>query len=78
MDYTLQIGSFADVENAAKLKDQLGKSFAQPSQVTIVPFRSKETTYYRVQAGVFSSHGDAEAQARQFERQGFPVVIMEK
>ncbi|HEY3302328.1 MAG TPA: septal ring lytic transglycosylase RlpA family protein [Candidatus Binatia bacterium] len=78
LDYTLQIGSFADMENAAKLKDQLGNSLAQPSEVTIVPFRRNESTYYRVQAGIFSSRSDAEAQAKQFVSQGLPVVIMEK
>jgi rare lipoprotein A len=78
LDYTLQIGSFADMENAARLKDQLGKGFAQPSEVTIVPFRRNESTYYRVQAGIFSSRSDAETQAKQFVSQGLPVVIMEK
>ena len=78
LDYTLQIGSFTDLENAAKLKDQLGKGFAQPSEVAIVPFRSNESTYYRVQAGIFSSRGDAEEKAKQFTGQGLPVVIMEK
>ena len=78
LDYTLQIGSFTDLENAAKLKDQLGKGFAQPSEIAIVPFHSNESTYYRVQAGIFSSRGDAEEKAKQFTGQGFPVVIMEK
>ncbi|HEY2989994.1 MAG TPA: septal ring lytic transglycosylase RlpA family protein [Candidatus Binatia bacterium] len=78
LDYTLQIGSFADLDNATKLKEQLGKSFAEPSQITIVPFRNNEGTYYRVQAGIFSSRSDAEAQAKQFTGQGLPVVIMEK
>jgi len=78
LDYTLQIGSFSDMENAAKLKGQLGKSFAQPTEVTIVPFRRNESTYYRVQAGIFPSRSDAEAQAKQFVSQGLPVVIMEK
>jgi rare lipoprotein A len=78
LDYTLQIGSFADMENAARLKDRLGKGFAQPSEVMIVPFRRNESTYYRVQAGIFSSRSDAEAQAKQFVSQGLPVVIMER
>jgi len=78
LDYTLQIGSFADMENAARLKDQLGNGFAQPSEVTIVPFRRNESTFYRVQAGVFPSRSDAEAQAKQFVSQGLPVVIMER
>lgn len=78
LDYTLQIGSFTDMANATKLKDQIGKSFAPPSDITVVPFRSNNSTFYRVQAGIFSSHGDAEEKAKQFIGQGLPVVIMEK
>ncbi len=78
LDYTLQIGSFTDMENARKLKDQLSKGFAKPSEITIVPFKSSDNTFYRVQAGNFSSRGDAEEQAKQFTGQGLPVVIMEK
>ena len=78
LDYTVQVGSFADIEHAMKLRDQLGKSFAQPSQIAIVPFYNNDSTYYRVQAGTFSNRSDAEAQARQLARHGFPVVIMEK
>jgi len=78
LDYTLQIGSFTDIENAVRLKDQLGKGFAQPSQVAIVPFYTADSTFYRVQVGTFASRRDAEEEARQITRQGLPVVIMEK
>ena len=78
LDYTLQIGSFADMDNAAKLKDRFAKGLAQPSDIMVVPFRSNDSTYYRVQAGIFSSRSDAEAKAKQFVSQGLPVVIMEK
>jgi rare lipoprotein A len=78
LDYTLQIGSFTDLENATKLKDQLGKGFAQPSEIAVVPFRTNNSTFYRVQAGIFSSRSDAEEKAKQFTGQGLPVVIMEK
>jgi cell division protein FtsN len=78
LDYTLQIGSFTDLENATKLKDQLGQGFAQPSEIAVVPFRGNNSTFYRVQAGVFSSRSDAEEKAKQFTVQGLPVMIMEK
>lgn len=78
MDYTLQFGSFSDMDKAAKLKDLLAKTFPQPSEITIVPFRGEDATYFRVQAGLFSSHSDAEVQARQLTSKGFTVVIMEK
>jgi rare lipoprotein A len=78
LDYTLQVGSFIEMDKAVKLKDLLAKNFSLPSEVAIVPFRSDETTYYRVQAGLFSSRGDAEAEARRLMGKGFSVVIMEK
>jgi peptidoglycan lytic transglycosylase len=78
MDYTLQFGSFSDMEKAAKLKDLLAKTFPQPSEIVIVPFRRDDATYYRVQAGVFSDRDDAEIRARQLAGKGFSPVIMEK
>lgn len=78
LDYTLQAGSFTDIENALRLKDQLAKSTAQPSQVSVVPFANKDTIYYRVQVGTFSDRHEAEGQARQLSRPGFPIIIMEK
>ncbi len=78
LNYTLQVGSFADMENARKLKDQLGKIYPQIPQVFIVPVRGEDTVYYRVQLGTFSDHHEAETNAQQLARKGFAVVIMEK
>lgn len=75
LDYTLQIGSFARIENAQTLRDRLVKTY---SEVTIVPLEVKEMTYYRVQIGKFATRAAAEAQARQVAREGFPVIILEK
>jgi rare lipoprotein A len=75
LDYTLQMGSFSQLENAQQLRDRLAKSF---SDVTIIPLQRKDVTYYRVQLGNFSNRATAEAQARQVAQTGFPVVIMEK
>ena len=75
LDYTLQMGSFSQLENARQLRDRLAKSF---SDVTVVPLRMKEVTYYRVQLGNFSNRAAAEEQARQVAGTGFPVIIMEK
>jgi rare lipoprotein A len=75
LDYTLQIGSFSQLENAQQVRDRLALSYGD---VSIVPLVVKDTTYYRVQLGTFSSRTAAETQARQVARQGFPVMIMEK
>jgi len=75
LDYTLQVGSFAQLENARQLRDRLAQNFAD---VTIAPLQSKEATYYRVQLGTFSDRATAEEQARQVTQSGYSVIIMEK
>jgi rare lipoprotein A len=75
LDYTLQLGSFTQMENARQLRDRAAKAFAN---VTIAPLQSKDTTYYRVQLGAFSNRADAEEQARQVTQAGYSVIIMEK
>ena len=78
LDYTLQAGSFTEIENALELKNRLAKSYLGASQIVIVHFQGKESTYYRVQLGTFSSHHDAEVAAQGLARDGFPIIIMEK
>ena len=75
LDYTLQLGSFSQLENAQQLRDRAAKSFAG---VTIAQLQSKDTTYYRVHLGTFSNRSDAETQAQHVTRAGYSVIIMEK
>jgi rare lipoprotein A len=75
LDYTLQLGSFSQIENAQQLRDQLKSSYPD---VAIVPLQAKDLTYYRVQLGTFSNRSAAEERARQLSQAGFSVVIMEK
>ena len=75
LDYTLQLGSFSQLENAQLLRARAAKSFGD---VTIAPLQSKETTYYRVHLGTFANRADAEARARQVTGAGYSVIIMEK
>jgi len=75
LDYTLQLGSFSQLENARQLRERVAKSF---SDVTIAPLQSKDTTYYRVSVGTFASRADAEERARQLTQAGYSVIIMEK
>jgi rare lipoprotein A len=75
LDYTLQVGSFSQLENAQQLRNRLANSYAD---VSIVPLLAKGATYYRVQLGTFAGRNAAEERARQLSQAGFPVVIMEK
>jgi rare lipoprotein A len=75
LDYTLQLGSFAQLENARQLRDSLAKSYGE---VVIAPLQSKDATYYRVQLGKFASRSDAEERARQVSQAGYSVIIMEQ
>ena len=75
LDYTLQLGSFTQLENAQQLRDRLAHSFPD---VVIAQLESKETTYYRVHLGTFSSRSDAEERARQVSRSGYSAIIREK
>jgi rare lipoprotein A len=77
LDYTLQFGSFAQMDKATRLKELLNQAFP-PSDVSVVRFDKDGSTYYRVQAGVFTDRGAAEARARRMTEQGFSVIIMEK
>ncbi len=75
LNYTLQLGSFSQLENAQQLRDQLAKSF---TGVTINSLKSRDATYYRVNLGSFPSRADAEERARQVAQAGYSVIIMEK
>ena len=78
LDYTLQLGSFADIDNARKLREQLGKDGGRASEIDVIPFQTQNGTYYRVRLGTFSDRHTAEDEARRLARRGFPVIIMEK
>lgn len=75
LDYTLQLGSFSQLENAQQLRDRVVKNF---DSVMITPLQSKDTTYYRVHLGNFSNRTAAEEMARQISQAGYSVIIMEK
>ena len=75
LDYTLQLGSFSQLENAQQLRDRIAKSF---DRVTITPLQSKDTTYYRVHLGQFANRRAAEEMAARLSQAGYSVIIMEK
>lgn len=75
LDYTLQLGSFSQLENAQALRDRFAQNYAD---VTITPLQTREATYFRVQLGTFSNRAAAEERARQVSQFGAPVIIVEK
>jgi rare lipoprotein A len=75
LDYTLQIGSFSQRQNAQELRDRLAPSYPD---IIIAPLQVRDATYYRVQIGTYSDRGAAEEQARHLAQAGYPVVVMEK
>lgn len=78
LDYTLQAGSFTEIESAQRLRDQLAKSFPDITPISIVPLHAEDAIYYRVQLGTFSDRRDAEREARRLARKGLSMIIMEK
>jgi rare lipoprotein A len=74
LDYTLQLGSFARLENAQLFRDRVAKHF---DRVAITPLQSKDATYYRVHLGLFSDRVAAEEMAKQVSQAGYSVIIME-
>jgi rare lipoprotein A len=78
LDYTLQVGSFTDLEKALRLRQGLEERYPMKDQIVIVPFQGEEATYYRVQLGIFFNRPEAEEHAGKLALEGFPVIIMEK
>jgi len=77
LDYSLQLGSFVEVENALELKGWLSKNYPWVKGVSIILFRGKDSLYYRVQMGIFPERREAEDHAQQLAREGIPTIIME-
>ena len=77
LDYSLQLGSFVEVENALELKGWLTKNHPWVKGVSIILFRGKDSLYYRVQLGIFPERREAEDHAQQLAREGIPTIIME-
>ncbi|HXF74935.1 MAG TPA: septal ring lytic transglycosylase RlpA family protein [Methylomirabilota bacterium] len=75
LDYTLQLGSFTQLENARQLRDRVSQSFGD---VTIATLQSRDATYYRVNLGTFANRAEAEERAREVAQAGYSVIIMEK
>jgi rare lipoprotein A len=72
--YTLQVGSFADRDNAMRLKSTLDRQF---DGVYLATLDGQVGKYYRVRLGRFSHRDEAAHFARSVTPLGLPVIIVE-
>jgi rare lipoprotein A len=72
--FYVQLGSFADRENAESLREELAREF---SPVTITTLRTARQVFYRVRIRT-DSRGTAEALARRLSDLGYTAIIFEE
>jgi rare lipoprotein A len=72
--YTVQVGAFADRDNAVRLQRLLAKRF---DGVYVAPLDGASGHYYRVRVGRFGRRDEAMALARAVAPLGLPAVIVE-
>jgi cell division septation protein DedD len=70
--FTLQVGSFADENNAQKLAEQLRKSFENVYVTTVETLTQK---YHRVRVGQFETREAALVIAEKLSQMGFKVLV---
>jgi len=70
--FTLQVGSFADENNAQKLAEQLRKSFENVYVATVETLTQK---YHRVRVGQFETRDAALVIAEKLSQMGFKVLV---
>jgi cell division protein FtsN len=71
--YFVQIGSFADVRYARRMRERLIGSY---SDVHVVEAVAGENRYYRVRMGAFMNRRAAQNRAARVSGLGVPVVII--
>lgn len=71
--YFVQVGSFSDADNAARLRARLAGFFPD---VRIDEFSDGGDRYYRVRMGAFATREQAHARAITAARLGLPVIII--
>jgi rare lipoprotein A len=72
--FAIQVGSFADRENAGRLRSALARRF---DNVRIATLDGGAGRYYRVRIGHFSTRADAMKLARTVAPLGLPAIIVE-
>jgi len=71
--YFVQVGSFADVGNARRMRRKFADSY---SDVHVIRASAGDSYYYRVRMGAFMSRRAAEQRAIVISGSGVPVVIV--
>ena len=66
--FEIQVASFANKNNAIRLKNRLAKQF---DYAVIVPFRCEKVTFYRVRVGIFKDISKARKALEKIQREGF-------
>ncbi|MBP1684626.1 MAG: putative lipoprotein, RlpA-like [Deltaproteobacteria bacterium] len=72
--YAVQVGSFADRDNATRLQQDLARRFAS---VYVAPLDGTSGRYYRVRLGHFERREDAVTLARSVTPLGLSAIIVE-
>jgi len=72
--YAVQVGSFADHQNALRLKAALDRRF---EQVRVAPLDANGSRYYRVRVGRFMRRSDAVQLAQAMVPLGLSAIIVE-
>jgi rare lipoprotein A len=73
--YTVQAAIFAEEENARLLKDRIHKKF---EGVSIVPFETNLTRFFRVLVGSYASEEQADHAASKLMLEGLEPIVMRK
>lgn len=71
--FTIQVGSFKEVENAVRLKKALELRY---SDVYIINVIIDNVLYYRVRIGKFNKRDEAHGLARTMAQEGYSPIIM--
>jgi len=72
--FAIQVGSFADRENANRLRSALAHRF---DDVRIATLDGREGRYYRVRLGRFHNRAEAMKLAQAMTPLGLPAIIVE-
>ncbi|MFC1851828.1 septal ring lytic transglycosylase RlpA family protein [candidate division CSSED10-310 bacterium] len=73
--YTIQVGSFVDLENAQQVKLKLSQEY---SAVFISEYIRQGTRYFRVRIGNFSNRPEAERLAKIIAGQGHQTLVVQR
>jgi rare lipoprotein A len=73
--YAVQVGAFADPDNADRMRNRLSRHF---DEVYVSTVEGGGARYHRVRLGPFAHHGQAVDRARQAQGLGLTAVVVEE